>query len=180
MPIQDLTGQEFGRLRVRNLAGVGIHREAIWRCACKCGKVVLVSGNTLCTRSAVSCGCWKIERAIHRCSVRGIANPGYRHGHTANGSESRTYQSWSHMIERCSNPMHIAWKNYGGAGIQVCARWLRFMDFLVDMGERPLGTSLGRFRDLGNYEPGNCAWQTKSEQVREQQIKRFLRTVAWG
>ena len=32
------------------------------------------------------------------------------------------------------------------------------------MGERPGGTTLGRIGDKGNYEPGNCQWQTNEEQ----------------
>src|ERR1019366_2423600 len=32
------------------------------------------------------------------------------------------------------------------------------------MGERPKERTLGRFGDKGNYEPGNCAWQTPAEQ----------------
>lgn len=41
---------------------------------------------------------------------------------------------------------------------------MSFSNFLLDMGERPLGTSLGRIGDTGNYEPGNCAWQAPAEQ----------------
>jgi len=59
-------------------------------------------------------------------------------------------------------------------GVTVCERWRTFDNFLADLGERPEGTSLGRFADVGNYEPGNCAWQTKKEQASEQKIKRQL------
>lgn len=52
------------------------------------------------------------------------------------------------------------------SNVTVCARWNDFQLFLADMGERPKGTTLGRFNDLGNYEPGNCAWQTVSEQAK--------------
>lgn len=41
-----------------------------------------------------------------------------------------------------------------------------FSNFLADMGERPEGTSLGRLGDKGNYEPGNCQWQTAAEQAK--------------
>lgn len=40
------------------------------------------------------------------------------------------------------------------------------------MGDRPEGTTLGRFGDTGNYEPGNVAWMTVEEQAAEQAKKR--------
>jgi hypothetical protein len=78
------------------------------------------------------------------------------------------------MLQRCLNPNNIGFMNYGGANppVTVCERWLDFRKFLADMGERPENTSLGRFGDVGNYEPGNCAWQTNEQQKLEQKIKR--------
>ena len=75
-----------------------------------------------------------------------------------------TYRSWSHMVGRCRNPQNDAWHNYGGRGIQVCARWNSFESFLADMGERPAGMSIDRINNDGNYEPGNCRWATTKQQ----------------
>jgi hypothetical protein len=47
----------------------------------------------------------------------------------------------------------------------VCDRWRSFENFLADMGERPLGTSIDRIETNGNYEPGNCRWSTSKEQA---------------
>jgi len=88
------------------------------------------------------------------------------HPNTTHGmSSSLTYKSWEQMRQRCSNPKHHAWHRYGGRNVQVCPQWDCFEQFLQDMGERPLGTSIGRIGDEGNYEPGNCAWQTRVEQT---------------
>ena len=70
------------------------------------------------------------------------------------------------MKGRCLNPSSLRWRHYGGAGVKVCDRWMLFSNFLADMGERPNGTTLGRFGDLGDYEPGNCQWQTSKEQAK--------------
>jgi hypothetical protein len=54
---------------------------------------------------------------------------------------------------------------------------MSFSDFLEDMGERPKGTTLSRFRDTGDYEPGNCAWHTKTQQEKERRNKLSAKTV---
>jgi hypothetical protein len=74
---------------------------------------------------------------------------------------------WGHMIERCTNPNHHAWKNYGGRGITVCDEWRQsFSAFLAHVGPRPTPNhSLDRYpNNDGNYEPGNVRWATRSEQ----------------
>lgn len=90
----------------------------------------------------------------------------YRHGHAAtkNRAASLTYVVWASMKARCTNTNHRAWKNYGGRGIIVCARWQSFQNFLIDMGEKPDNRSLDRKNNNGNYEPKNCRWATLMEQ----------------
>ena len=70
------------------------------------------------------------------------------------------------MKSRCFYRKHVSYSRYGGRGISVCERWLKFENFLADMGERPPGTSLDRIRSEGGYEPGNCKWSTRKEQQR--------------
>ncbi len=78
----------------------------------------------------------------------------------------RCYSSWSSMLTRCFNPDRESWINYGGRGITVCERWLKFSNFLEDMGEKPEGHSIDRIDPNGNYEPSNCRWIPINEQGR--------------
>jgi hypothetical protein len=106
-------------------------------------------------------------------------NPAFEHGHTSGDYMSPTYMSWFAMKQRCLNPNHVGYPKYGGATppITVCDRWLGpdgFTNFLADLGERPAGTTLGRFGDVGNYEPGNCKFMTWAEQVANRRSDRNL------
>jgi DNA-binding CsgD family transcriptional regulator len=114
-----------------------------------------------------------VKRTLRRKAVelRPLGHP--VHGYTG----SRTYRSWVSMWSRCTNPNATDYERYGGADppVRVCERWRKFENFLADMGERPEGTTLGRLADTGSYEPGNCFWQTWTEQRNEAKKKKVRR-----
>lgn len=89
-----------------------------------------------------------------------------RHGESTRSKQTPEHMAWQNMRARCQRPSHPSYKNYGGRGITICARWDVFENFLTDMGRRPgTGFSLGRINNDGNYEPGNCRWETTAEQA---------------
>lgn len=55
----------------------------------------------------------------------------------------------------------------------VCERWLKFVNFLADMGPKPSPKhSIDRKDNDGNYEPDNCRWATALEQSNNQRKMR--------
>lgn len=77
------------------------------------------------------------------------------------------YGVWQQMIQRCTNPRHVSYPNYGGRGITVCSRWRSFQAFFADMGARPSTKhSLERKDNEKPYQSDNCAWVTKRVQMR--------------
>jgi hypothetical protein len=75
------------------------------------------------------------------------------------------------MLQRCLNPSNPAYRHYGGRGITVCDRWLKFVNFLADMGTRPAGLTLERIDNDGDYTPEHCCWITQAEQLANRRIK---------
>jgi hypothetical protein len=76
------------------------------------------------------------------------------------------FRSWANMIQRCTNSKHTHYSYYGGRGIKVCRRWMKYENFLQDMGEKPTPKhTLDRFPNKnGDYKSGNCRWATRAEQ----------------
>jgi len=95
-------------------------------------------------------------------------------------SRTRTYRSWSQMKERCLNVNSNKFPHYGGRGITICERWMKFSNFHADMGERPEGMSIDRIDNDGNYEPENCKWSTSSQQNRNRRINTRNKTGISG
>jgi hypothetical protein len=158
------TGDKFGRLTIVQEVDPYIkpsgQKQRKFKCKCECGGSEkeyhlnhLVSGHSR------SCGCLKKET-----STRNLLD---NHYSTHGLSHHPLYSTLEGMIQRCYNPNATSYKDYGGRGITICDRWRNdFAAFLTDMGEKPSPEhSIDRIDVNGNYEPSNCQWATKSEQV---------------
>lgn len=88
---------------------------------------------------------------------------------------TKEYNSWRGMLDRCRNSSHSQYKDYGARGITVCQRWVdSFLAFFQDMGPRPANTSIERRRNSEGYTPENCYWATRQQQARNKRNNRWL------
>lgn len=149
----DLVGQIYGRLRVIAQAP-NKGKDRRWSCICSCGTTHVAS--TVCLRhgGTLSCGCARRE------AWAAIGSANRKHGE----SRRSTYYAWHSMLRRCRDPNHKDWSRYGGRGITVDERWLKYENFLADMGRRPAGLTLDRQDNDGPYAKWNCRWATSAEQ----------------
>lgn len=154
-------GSVFGRLTVTEALRNESTGRFGWNCQCKCGGSAIATVSDLKSGKVRSCGC--LRREV-------VSAKNKTHGHTSifrdeTGRRSRVYEVWKSMIRRCHAPSDKSYERYGARGIQVCDRWREdFLNFLADMGEPPLGMSIDREDNDGDYEPGNCKWATVEEQ----------------
>src|SRR5262249_45836591 len=110
----------------------------------------------------------------HRSRHLGLRRPG-SHGHTKGDKQTSEYRAWWGTIARCTNPKNISYKNYGARGIRVCPQWMKFDQFIADMGLKPSPKySLDRINNDGDYEPSNCRWATKDQQLSNRRNNLFI------
>ena len=97
----------------------------------------------------------------------------YIKGHHTSG-RTRAYRIWDGMRQRCDNPNHIHYADYGGRGITYYERWKSFDNFFADMGHPPEDLTLDRINNNEGYSSDNCEWQTMEHQANHRRSTRLI------
>lgn len=175
LKIENMVGKKYSRLLVISFGGVRFQlsknrskpqKIEFVLCKCDCGNEVSISKYAVARGFSKSCGCLKREVSIQNGSkaLRRIAGWNKSHGDASNRKVE--YSLWAAMKQRCLNPNDKRFSDYGGRGITVCERWLKYENFLADMGRRPEPhLTLERKDNEKGYSPENCCWATQSQQA---------------
>ena len=151
---RDLSGMVFGRLCVVSRAEDNIsqsgYKTVMWNCRCSCGNEVVVRAKSLTGNVTKSCGCFARENTSRVKT---------KHGNCG----TKLYAIWDSMRQRCLNPRHRSYQNYGGRGITSCKEWEDFevfKDWAIESGyDENAGRgkcTLDRVKVDEEYSPENC------------------------
>lgn len=160
---KSLIGKRFNLLKVLSVCGRNKSGNTLMLCLCDCGNNSTPISSALISGHSSSCGCLTKKNSANALRKHGMTN-------------TKVYQSWTSMIERCENKNNPKYHRYGGRGIKICKRWREsFQSFYDDMGDSPLDMTLGRRNNNGDYEPSNCRWENASQQSRNTKNNRLLK-----
>lgn len=155
MKRQFTKGTRYGKLTIISPTNKHSGGNIIYKCICDCGKECYVSSGNL-GKSTNSCGCLvEVNKIKH------------------NKSQTKLYDVWTNMKQRCNNPKNPRYKNYGGRGIKICDEWNDFNNFYTWANQNGYDETLNinkkqctldRIDVNGDYEPSNCRWISNKEQ----------------
>ena len=156
---KNYSGEQFGYIIVLSETEKRKRNYVVYKCKCaKCGRIFENSIEHYIQRhkngySNMTCGCF--NRHKNNLYKNGLSN-------------SRIYDIYNNMKQRCYNPNCKSYKHYGKRGIKICDEWknnfISFYNWSMNNGYNDL-LSIDRINVNGDYEPKNCRWIPFGQQM---------------
>lgn len=105
-----------------------------------------------------------------------------KHGY----NNTRPYEIWENMKQRCYNPKCPMYNYYGGRGITICEEWKNhpeaFVNWALQNGYAEKLT-IDRIDNSKGYSPDNCRWVDRKTQSLNRNLqsnnKSGIKNVFW-
>lgn len=141
------SGHKFGK---RTYLGEAKYqgKNIVLKCQCECDRIQWVRYSSL--RYGQAYSCWWCNDTMKTI----------KHGL----SFDPTWIRWASIKSQCRSKKA---NNYSSKNIKVCKRWLKFENFLEDMGPVPEGHWLIRLDKSKGFGPENCVWQLQKKYIKK-------------
>lgn len=159
----DIIGRRFGRLTVIQHDHMEKRGRSYYLCECDCTNTILARRDLLLSGHTRSCGCYATDINRSRSTTHGM-------------SETRLYNIWRQMRQRCGNSNSSSYCNYGNRGIYVCDEWdtfENFYDWAINNGYES-SLSIDRINNDEGYSPENCRWADSSTQANNKRTCHYV------
>lgn len=159
MTTRNWIGRRQGSLLVARRVGSRHDGQSLWECRCDCGATCIKSSGNL-------------RQGVKSCSTSCGVSASNRKRAVHGAAHSKEWKAWAAAKQRCLNPNHPQYPNYGARGITMCAEWVcDFSTFYAHIGPAPSNdrrSTLERIDNDRGYEPNNVRWATQVEQLNNQ------------
>ena len=138
----------------------------LWKMKCSCGELFVAQPSDS-------------KGVCRQCAMEKLSVERTKHGESPKQGKrnaSKLYSIWVNMRNRCFNSDNKSFIYYGGRGISVCDEWNEFLNFekwAIQNGFEE-NLTLDRIDVNGNYEPENCRWISRKEQMRNTRSNHLL------
>ena len=115
------------------------------------------------------------EVVVHSVERGGTKSCGCLKGEGHGLSGHKLYGTWKQMVQRCTNPKHKNYGDYGGRGIIICEEWLdikKFIAWAESTHPNIEGYTLDRIDNAKGYNPDNCRWADRTTQAVNRRIQK--------
>lgn len=144
----------FGRLTVISFFSQGSPIVKYCVCKCDCGNIKKIRQYSLSGGTTTSCGCFHKEVVSRTFKTHG-------------DSKTRLYSIYAGIKKRVFYEGDKEYHNYGGRGITICKKWMKFEPFKEWALSHGYNDSLTieRKNYNGNYNSRNCKWIPMKDQA---------------